>query len=134
MTIPTAPVQITHFSDVLCVWAYIAERRIVELKEQFDDQVRIDYRFIPLFGDTQTKFRDGWKDRGGFEAYAAHVEEILSGFEHVEFNPDTWRKVRPVSSAGVHVLLKALQLCSPVGENDNVERLAWRLREACLAV
>lgn len=130
MTLATAPVQITCFSDVLCVWAYVAERRIVELKERFNGQVSLDYRFIPLFGDTETKFMDGWKDRGGFDGYAAHVEGVLSDFEHVTLNPDTWTKVRPASSAGAHLLLKAVQLCSPAGDTVVVERLAWRLRQA----
>lgn len=124
------PIHITCFSDILCVWAYIAERRIVEVRERFEDQVSFDYRFISLFGDTETKFNTGWKDRGGFDGYAAHVAEIASRFDHITLHPDVWRKVRPVSSGGAHLLLKAVQLCSGDGDNDDVERLAGRLRRA----
>jgi len=91
---------------------------------------KFDYRFISLFGDTETKCNEGWKYQGGFEGYSDHVQQIVSDFDHVCVHPDTWRKVRPASAAGVHLLLKAVQLCRPVGENDNVERLATRLREA----
>ncbi len=124
------PIHIACFSDILCVWAYIAERRIVEVREQFEDQVSFDYRFISLFGDTKTKFNTGWKDRGGFEGYGAHVAEIASRFDHIVLHPDVWTKVRPVSSGGVHLLLKAAELCSRGGDNDDVERLAGRLRRA----
>lgn len=127
---PAAPVQLSYFSDILCVWGYIAERRLVEIREQFSDQVRIDYRFIPLFADTQTKFKAGWKDRGGFEGYADYVQDVVSQFDHVVLNPDTWRRTRPASSLAAHLLLKAVHLCSSTGETGDVERMAWRLREA----
>lgn len=126
----SAPVQITCYTDILCVWAYIAERRVVEIKEAFGDRVTLDYRCLPLFADTRTKFLEGWKDRGGFEGYADHVGEVVAQFDHVELNPDAWRKVRPASCLGPHLLLKAAHLCSPDGAYDLVERLAWRLRTA----
>lgn len=127
------PVHITCFSDVLCVWAYVAERRLVEVREQFGASVHIDYRFISIFGDTQTKFAGGWKDRGGFEGYAAHVGEAMTGFDHIELSADAWRAVRPASSAPAHLLLKAVQLTCPGPANENVERLAWALRLAFFA-
>lgn len=127
------PVQITCFSDVLCIWAYVAERRLVEVREQFGPSVHIDYRFISIFGDTQSKFADGWKDRGGFEGYAAHVGEAVADFDHIELNANAWRKVCPASSAPAHLLLKAVQLACPGPASKNVERLAWALRLAFFA-
>lgn len=127
------PVHITCFSDVLCVWAYVAERRLVEVREQFGASVLIDYRYISIFGDTQAKFTEGWKDRGGFKGYADHVSEAIAGFDHIELNADAWRQVRPASSGPAHLLLKAVQLACPGKANENVERLAWALRLAFFA-
>ena len=55
------PVQV---GDVLCVWAWISERRIEELREQFGDQIHINYQFINVFGDAPGKFASQWADRG----------------------------------------------------------------------
>lgn len=127
------PVHITCFSDVLCVWAWVAERRLVEVREVFGKDVDIDYRFISLFGNTRTKFGSGWQGRGGFEGYAAHVVEATAGFDHIALSPDAWKKVRPASSSPAHLLLKAVQLACPGEANTNVERLASALRSAFFA-
>jgi predicted DsbA family dithiol-disulfide isomerase len=45
-------VEITYFSDVLCVWAYVSQARIDAVKEKFGAAVRIENRFCSVFGDT----------------------------------------------------------------------------------
>ena len=44
-------IEITYFSDVLCVWAYVAQARIEAVKEKFGKSVRIEQRFCSVFGD-----------------------------------------------------------------------------------
>ena len=39
-------VPITYFSDVLCVWAYIAQLRVNAVKAKFGDKVRFEKRSI----------------------------------------------------------------------------------------
>ena len=51
----TQVVEIEHFSDVLCIWAYIAQKRIEELESNFPGQVRFEYRFLQVFGDVSGK-------------------------------------------------------------------------------
>src|SRR6516165_1727568 len=48
-------IEISYFSDVLCVWAYISEVRIDAIKEKFGEAVRIEHHFCSVFGDTATK-------------------------------------------------------------------------------
>ena len=50
-----SPVEITYFSDVLCVWADASQARIDAVKETFSDAVRIEHRFCSIFGDTASK-------------------------------------------------------------------------------
>ena len=38
------PIRIFYFSDVLCIWAYIAQVRLEELKIDFSENIAIDYR------------------------------------------------------------------------------------------
>jgi predicted DsbA family dithiol-disulfide isomerase len=39
------PIRIFYFSDVLCVWAYIAQIRLDELKATFQDKITIEYQY-----------------------------------------------------------------------------------------
>jgi predicted DsbA family dithiol-disulfide isomerase len=137
-------VQISYFSDVLCIWAYVAQIKVDEVRSRFGDDVEIEPRFITVFGNTAEKIAVGWKDRAGFEGYARHVAEITSSFPHVELHPEVWQRCAPASSMGCHLMLKAVQvLCDsgelpPIrrersGERPVVEELAWRLRVAFFA-
>ena len=105
----TRPLPITYFSDVLCVWAYIAQARVDEAAGQFSDEVSIGYRFCSVFGDTAHKIGKGWADRGAYDGFADHVRESASAFDHVTLHPEIWQRVRPASSTPAHLVLKAVQ-------------------------
>lgn len=137
-------VKVAYFSDVLCIWAYLAQVKVDEIREQLGDKVDVVCHFIPVFGDTSEKIGQGWKDRGGFAGYGRHVFETAQRFAHVQVHPDIWTKNVPPSSAGCHLALKAVQrLCdrglAAPGPLDQyarrtlVEEYAWRLREAFFA-
>jgi predicted DsbA family dithiol-disulfide isomerase len=126
--------DIEHFSDVLCIWAYIAQVRVDELQANFPHEVRIDYRFMQVFGDVAGKMAAQWTERGGLEGYAAHVQEVAAQFEHIEINPRAWIANPPRSSLPAHLVLcgvKALHAGDPEGvELGLVERLLHALRRA----
>ena len=48
-------VKVSYFSDILCIWAYIAQARIDAVREKFGDAVRLDQRFCSVFGNTPFK-------------------------------------------------------------------------------
>lgn len=127
-------IDIEHFSDVLCIWAYIAQIRVDELQANFPHEVRIDYRFLQVFGDVAGKMSAQWADRGGLEGYAAHVQEVAATFEHIDINPRAWTGNPPTSSLPAHLLLcglKALRAADPEGTApDLVERTLSALRHA----
>lgn len=103
-------VHITYYSDILCVWAYIAERKLEEVRRQFGDQCEFEHRFMTLFGNTHDKFVEGWKDRGGIDGYADHVQKLNHDFDHVEIHPNVWRIDPPSTSASTHTYLSAIRL------------------------
>jgi predicted DsbA family dithiol-disulfide isomerase len=105
---PTVP--ITYFSDVLCVWAYIAQLRVDAIKEKFDGQVAIDQKFCSVFGDTARKIAANWGSKGGYGGFNAHLRQIDEQFAEIAISPDLWLSVRPASSTGAHLFLKAVQL------------------------
>lgn len=123
----TPPIEISHFSDVLCVWAYVGQIRVDELRQNYGQQLRFDYRFIPLFADTQQRIGEGWKDRGGFTAFNRHVLEVGEGFGHVSLHPELWLSHQPRSSCQAHLVIKAAQL---LGRESAAEILSWAIRSA----
>lgn len=133
--------RIAYFSDVLCVWAYISQIRMDQLKKQLGAQIAVSYHFIPLFGCTEHRIGVGWQDRGGYRGFSRHVQEVCQRFPHVQVNASVWNNVIPKSSATAHHFLKAVQLL----ERDGViaatpherfdgrslfEEAIWRVRSA----
>jgi len=127
------PIRIFYFSDVLCIWAYIAQIRLEELKVAFSENIAIDYHFVSVFGNAREKLEQGWRDRGGLMGYQNHVKTIASKFEHISVHPDVWSRV-PASSISAHLFLNAIQLLEIkdlVPASDKVlEKTAWAFREA----
>jgi predicted DsbA family dithiol-disulfide isomerase len=106
-TTPSLP--LTYYSDVLCVWAYIAQARVDEIARKFSKEVNIDYRFCSIFGDTAHKMEKSWSDRGLYEGFGNHVLKSVEAFPHVRVSTDIWKKCRPSSSMPAHLMLKAVQ-------------------------
>ena len=105
-----ATIRVIHFSDVLCVWAYAAERRMVELCDEFGSEVDVDYRFVSIFGPARKKLEERWRDKGGLAGYGEHVRGIVASFGHVPVHPDVWTRVAPASSWPAHLSLCAVRL------------------------
>jgi predicted DsbA family dithiol-disulfide isomerase len=120
------PIRILYFSDVLCVWAYIAQIRLDELKTTFQDRVSIEHHFVTVFGNTQEKLTMRWRDRGGLPGYSHHVHESAKKFDHINLHPDLWTQSTPASSISAHLFLNAIQLLEERGTIDRSERLAER--------
>jgi predicted DsbA family dithiol-disulfide isomerase len=104
------PLIIDYYTDVLCVWAWIAQRRIDELNKQLGDKIELRYHYIDVFGDVADKMETQWKERGGYIGFAQHVEQSAATFEDVLTNPKIWTEIRPVTSANAHLIIKAVEL------------------------
>lgn len=116
-----APVKVVHFSDVLCVWAYVGEPNLYRLVQEFGDSVDIRVHFCSVFPDAHTKIKSQWRDRGGFGGYGAHVKSVVAGFEGFAIHDDTWCKVQPRSSASPHLFIKAIELLEQSSDPDLTE-------------
>ena len=125
-------VKIQHFSDVLCVWAYVSQIRVDELKQQFGDHVEMDYHFVHVFGHAHQKLEAQWSQKGGARAYGDHVKEVVGKFDHVPVHEDIWVRDAPRSSLPAHLFLSAIKLLEPQVDADGntaFERAAWAVRE-----
>ena len=134
-------IQVDYFSDVLCIWAYIAQIRVDELCNEYGEKVILNYHFIPIFGCIEKRLGEGWKEKGGFEGYNKHVLEVCKDFGHLEVHPMVWLENVPKSSAGCHHFLSAVKLLESKdlipGERQSeydgrtpFEETLWRMRLA----
>ncbi len=108
-------IKVDHFSDVLCIWAYVSQIRVEELLTEFGDKVEVDYHFFPVFGDVPGKMEKSWGDRGGIETYNAHVQSVADKFDHLDIHPDVWVKNTPQSSLPAHLFLAAAKMAELSG-------------------
>ena len=138
---PQKEIQIDYFSDTLCIWAHVSQARIDELKKQFGSQVQLHHHFIPVFGCVKDRIEDGWKDRGGYQGFNKHVQEVAAQFPHIEICENLWEITQPTTSLTSHLFLKSAQLLEEksiisdqVDNNFNgnslFEELVWRVRQA----
>ena len=104
------PVPIVYFSDLLCIWAYIAELRVDAAKAAYGEQVRFEHRFCSVFGDTARKIAAAWGDKGGYAGFNEHLRHAGVQYPEVRVNPDIWLTARPASSTGAHLFLRAAHL------------------------
>ena len=136
-------VKVTYFSDILCIWAYAAQRRLDELVVKFGSELSIDTHYCSVFPDAWGKIEEKWSQRGGFEGFNAHMNEVARKFPHIEVHDRLWLETRPRTSASAHLFLKAIEIIERgddrSGEHPNPypERLstraAWATRVAFFA-
>lgn len=128
------PISVTLYSDLLCVWAYVAQARCLEVERKFAGQIRIDFRFCSVFGDTAHKIGQGWSDRGGYEGYGDHLRKAVAAYDHVKLHPELWQRNRPASSTPAHVLMKAVQRVDPGQCETVLQALRTAFFERCLDI
>ncbi|MBN9434333.1 MAG: hypothetical protein J0I45_18025 [Bosea sp.] len=129
-------IKISYYSDILCIWAYIAQARVDAVKRDFGGSVDLDFRFCSVFGDAQTKLADAWRGRDGLAGYNRHVLSIAERFPHARVNPDVWLATQPASSMSPHLFLKAVMEWERTDSDDGqevvdlpvFERVTWALR------
>jgi predicted DsbA family dithiol-disulfide isomerase len=133
--------HISYVSDVLCIWAYVAEARLDELRKEFGSSIVLEYRFIPVFGATRYRIGEGWEDRGGYAGFGKHVREVAAGFPHVSVSEAVWSEVAPTTSSTAHEVLCAARLLVDEGVLDTThqvdfsgrtvfEEATWQIRRA----
>lgn len=104
------PLIVDYYSDILCVWAWIAQRRIDELNKKHQNSIFIQHNYIDVFGNVAMKIENQWQQKGGYAAYAEHVQASVSAFEDAHVNERVWMDLRPTTSANAHMVLKAIHI------------------------
>ncbi len=121
------PVVIDYYSDILCVWAWIAQRRIEELNDKLLGKIKLRYHYLDVFGDASNKIPKQWQDKGGFSGFSSHVQDAAAPYPDAAIHCELWKSVRPNSSANPHLVLKGIELT--LGAKSSIE-LALLFRQA----
>jgi predicted DsbA family dithiol-disulfide isomerase len=126
----TKKLVIDYYSDVLCVWAWIAQKRLDQLTLEWGEQIEFRFHYLNLFADTQQRIGQGWADKGGFAGFSKHVIEVATPFIDSPVNKSIWLDVRPKTSMTAHLMLKALTLCEGA---EAAAKYSVKLRHAFFA-
>lgn len=118
---------IDYYTDILCVWAWIAQPRLEELQRQRGGEIEVRHRYVDIFGDAHNKIAQRWGAEEGFAKFAAHVEHSAQPYSDTPVHKDIWTSVRPRSSQLAHALLKAANI---VSGRVAAEDLALQIRRA----
>jgi len=118
---------IEYYTDVLCIWAWIAQRRVEEVLASNGSQVIFQHRYIDLFGDTRTRISQQWESKGLYQGFCDHVCEAAAPFSSAPVNPECWSQVRPHTSSNAHLAIKAVELVA--GQDEAID-FALTLRKA----
>ena len=123
-----ASLSVTYFSDILCIWAYLAEMRIDQLKSEFGEQVCFENRFCSVFGDAHGKISRNWKD--DYAAFNRHLQDVTAAHPDLQLHPDVWLAAQPASSTSVHLTVKAAGLAEEAGVYGpgTADQLGWAFR------
>lgn len=134
-------IRIDYFTDLLCVWAYVSQIRVDELKRQFGTKIGFHYHFIPVFGCVKTRIGEGWKNKGSYRGFNEHVQAVCHEFSHLNVCQNLWEQVTPISSWTSHHFLKSVQLLEEKsiisrnsenkwGDKTLFEEMVWQVRLA----
>ena len=121
------PIPIDYYTDILCVWAWIAQPRVERLEQEFGDQIEIRHRYVDVFGAVEDKIDRAWSQKGGYEGFARHVVESAQSTGTPAVHTDIWNSVRPRTSTTAHIFLKAVEESHGA---DTGQDLALRVRQA----
>lgn len=127
MTDTKPTIVIDYYTDVLCIWAWIAQPRLEELRRQWGKRVAIRHRYVDIFGDSHNKIQSKWGAVDGFKKFGTHVAQSAGSIDGITIHPDLWGKLCPRSSMPAHLLLKAVEC---IAGEEELETMALRIRRA----
>lgn len=129
------PLTLCHYSDLLCVWAYVTQPRVDKLQAVFGDAIEFGFHYVPVYGAALDKVDEHWGKKGGLEGYNRFVTELVDDLTDLPVHKGVWVESTPASSAPGHQWLCAARLAEADAElpGGATAELAWALRTAFFA-
>ncbi|MDH5491316.1 MAG: hypothetical protein OEY14_05130, partial [Myxococcales bacterium] len=112
------PVRFSYWSDPLCIWAFVGQKKLDDLLEEFGDRFEVVYRVVPVFGSVSWRFREGAWARDGIEGRVRKTREIALANGHPEVQGEVWARSTPSSSWAPGAAIKAVFSLEAEGKLD----------------
>jgi hypothetical protein len=94
----------------------------------YDQKISIQHHFIPVYGNTNKRVIEGWKERGGIPAYKKFIVGVAADFDHVTISDKFWdADCQPFSSASVHMFAKAIETLIQDEQIENTKQRSGRI-------
>ncbi len=110
-------VALEHWSDPLCVWAFVAQPKLdCLLASEHGPHLDVRYHVVPVFGSVRHRFEQGAWASGGVEARVEATRRIAAEHGFPEVTGEVWRTAMPSSSWSPGAAVKAVGLGEALGE------------------
>ena len=98
----------SYWSDPLCVWALVAQKKLDRVLADLGDQVRVDYRIVPVFGSVPWRFAQGPWAKEGVDGRVAATRRIAEQGGRPDVSGECWRRAMPATSWAPAAAIKAV--------------------------
>ncbi len=121
-----------YWSDPLCIWAFVAQRKLVSLLERHGDRLEVDHHIVPVFGSVPERFSTGSWSKAGVEGRVSATARIAAEHGHPEVTGEIWRTDPPASSWAAGAPVKAVNALEKAGAlpAGSAADYLWQLRKA----
>lgn len=103
-----ARVKFSYWSDPLCVWALVAQRKLDRVLGDLGEYLDVDYRIVPVFGSLRWRFAEGPWAKEGIEGRVAATRRIAEQAGRTDVSGECWRRAMPSSSWAPAAAIKAV--------------------------
>jgi len=109
-------IVVDHWSDPLCVWAFVAEGRVDDVLARYGDRLAVRWRVVPVFGSVPARFAHGaWKDAGP-AGRAEATAKLAARFGVSGVTGQVWIDDPPASTWSPSAAVAAVRLAEGAGE------------------
>jgi predicted DsbA family dithiol-disulfide isomerase len=106
----------SHWSDPLCIWAFVAQDKLEKLLAEVGERLEVDYRVVPVFGSLSWRFAQGPWAAGGVAGRVRATADIAAQHGHSEVSGTCWGRDCPASSWAAGAVVKAVCALERSGE------------------
>jgi predicted DsbA family dithiol-disulfide isomerase len=104
----TQRLQFSYWSDPLCIWALVAQQKLDDMLAAHAEQLRVEYRVVPVFGSIAWRFAAGPWAKEGIEGRVLATRRIAEQGGRSDVSGECWRRATPASSWAPALAIKAV--------------------------
>ncbi len=125
----TARLKFSYWSDPLCIWALVAQKKLDRVLGELGEQIQVDYRIVPVFGSVPSRFSHGPWSKEGVPGRVLATRTIAEQGGRTDVTGECWRLAMPATSWAPAAAIKAVFALEGSHGEDAGPRYQRALRE-----